>query len=949
MEQQQRRGGRGRGQRGGGRGDGGGRQGGRARPQARPIGEVAEVESVSRDLQQQLTIRPAQPVVAPTVVAAPVAARSAVAPPVVAPSVAAAPVVALSEVAPSSSKSIHPLRRPGYGGVGRKIKVRTNHIPVQLSAKQIFHYDVAITPEVASKAVNMSIINELVLLYGESHLERRKVAYDRSKSLYTAGPLSFEFKEFEIELKDQPKPRKFKVVLRSAATIELTHLQMFLMGRTHDEPKETIHALDVALRQTASRMYTPVARSFFSPSLGGRAQIGEGCEYWMGFYSSLRPTQIGLSLNIDISATAFYEPILVTDFMYSYLNFRDDRSRFTDTDRLRLKKALRGVKVKVTHQRNAPRRYRVNGVTPTPAKDSIFSLTDGADRKISVADYFREQYGLQLKYAHWPCLIAGSEKKPIFLPMEVCVIVEGQRYTKKLNERQVTCLLRATCTRPGEREKRISNVVSGCKFADDQLIREFGLSVSRESSVVDARVLSPPTLQYNESGREKVCQPSMGQWNMNNKRMFEAGKVDHWAFLNLSSLREDSLNRFIHQLGVTCQQIGILFNPAPMMKFAPDLRKASLPQVLNHVHVHCSNVLKQSGRDHLKLLIVVLPERINCYGQIKKICDTSLGIVTQCCLPKNVDKCNRAYLENLSLKINVKVKGRNTVLVDAVRRQIPLVSDKPTIIIGADVTHPSPGEDSSGSIAAVVASTDWPEISRYSCLLSAQPPRQEIIADLCKSVENSMIRKHLLKFYQKVRRKPDRIIFYRDGVSEGQFNEVLLYEVDAIRKACATLEENYFPRVTFIVVQKRHHTRLFPLDNKDADRSGNVLPGTVVDTGICHPTQFDFYLCSHAGIQGTSRPTHYHVLYDENNFSADNIQSLTNKLCYTYARCTRSVSVVPPVYYAHLAAARARYYVDGISSDVDSSSGSGAATRTTAQPVAIPQVMEIVNDVMFFC
>lgn len=48
-----------------------------------------------------------------------------------------------------------------------------------------------------------------------------------------------------------------------------------------------------------------------------------------------------------------------------------------------------------------------------------------------------------------------------------------------------------------------------------------------------------------------------------------------------------------------------------------------------------------------------------------------------------------------------KVGGRNTVLVDAISRRIPLVSDKPTIIFGADVTHPHPGEDSSPSIAAV--------------------------------------------------------------------------------------------------------------------------------------------------------------------------------------------------------------------------------------------------------
>jgi hypothetical protein len=49
-----------------------------------------------------------------------------------------------------------------------------------------------------------------------------------------------------------------------------------------------------------------------------------------------------------------------------------------------------------------------------------------------------------------------------------------------------------------------------------------------------------------------------------------------------------------------------------------------------------------------------------------------------------------------------QVGGRNTVLERAfVPNGIPFVSDVPTIIFGADVTHPTAGEDSSASIAAV--------------------------------------------------------------------------------------------------------------------------------------------------------------------------------------------------------------------------------------------------------
>ena len=63
-----------------------------------------------------------------------------------------------------------------------------------------------------------------------------------------------------------------------------------------------------------------------------------------------------------------------------------------------------------------------------------------------------------------------------------------------------------------------------------------------------------------------------------------------------------------------------------------------------------------------------------------------------------------------------------------------------------------------------------------------------------------------------------------------------------------------------------------------------LAAGTLIDRDICHPTEFDFYLNSHAGIQGTNRPCHYHVLLDECKFGAQDLQLLTYRsaamLCF---------------------------------------------------------------------
>ncbi|PIA35484.1 hypothetical protein AQUCO_03500088v1 [Aquilegia coerulea] len=818
----------------------------------------------------------------------------------------------------SSSKTKFPLR-PGKGRNGMKCIVRANHFFAELPDKDLHQYDVRL-----------------------------------------------------VYLLPHKRERQFSVVIKFAARADLHHLGLFLQGKQSDAPQEALQVLDIVLRELSSKNYTPVGRSFYSRSLMGRQRLGEGVESWRGFYQSIRPTQMGLSLNIDVSSTAFIEPLPVVDYVSQLLNINVLQRTLSDRDCVKIRKALRGVKVQITYRGNMRRKYRIFGLTSLETRNLTFSVDERGTIK-SVVQYFQEMYGYDIQHTRLPCLQVGSPERPNYLPMEVCKIVEGQRYAKRLSDRQITALLRATCQRPHARERDILGMVRRNAYNNNPYAEEFGIKIGDHLASVEARVLPAPRLKYNDTGREKDCLPSFGQWNMMNKKLLNGGMVHNWMCLNFSRNVQDAVARgFCFELAQMCNISGMAFNRDPILP-PYQARPDQVELTLKTQYLEAMTTLQ--GKE-LDLLIVILPDNNGpLYGELKRICETDLGLVSQCCLTKHVFKMSKQYLANVALKINVKVGGRNTMLVDAISKRIPVVSDEPTIIFGADVSHPHPGEDSSPSIAAVVASQDWPEVTKYAGSVCAQAHRQELIQDLYKvwhdpqkgTTSGGMIKDLLRSFYDATGRKPSRIIFYRDGVSEGQFQQVLLYEVDAIRQACASIQSNYQPKVTFVVVQKRHHTRLFAdnhSDQRTVDKSGNILPGTVVDSKICHPTEFDFYLCSHAGIQGTSRPAHYHVLWDENNFTADGIQSLTYNLCYTYARCTRSVSIVPPAYYAHLAAFRARFYMGQDSSDSTSlaagaaagrAAGAGGSIRATrvqggnVKVRALPALKDNIKRIMFYC
>ncbi len=334
----------------------------------------------------------------------------------------------------------------------------------------------------------------------------------------------------------------------------------------------------------------------------------------------------------------------------------------------------------------------------------------------------------------------------------------------------------------------------------------------------------------------------------------------------------------------------------------------------------------QGDSRQARLVLVILP--INhklLYDRIKHIGDVKLGVHTVCVVGSKFAKdhppnAQLQYFANVALKFNLKLGGINQ-LVDNTR--LGIINEDKTMVVGVDVTHPSPGSASNApSVAGMVASVDkW--LGQWPADLRIQESRREMVAEL-----DSMLisRLKLWKTQGKHNAFPDNILVYRDGVSEGQYATVLDTELPLLRKACALTypppdTKRGLPHITIVVVGKRHHTRFYPTAAGDADRSANPKNGTVVDRGVTEARNWDFFLQSHTALQGTARPAHYYIVLDEifakrkvapplQNV-ADVLEDLTHSMCYLFGRATKAVSICPPAYYADIVCERARCYLSG--------------------------------------
>jgi eukaryotic translation initiation factor 2C len=361
--------------------------------------------------------------------------------------------------------------------------------------------------------------------------------------------------------------------------------------------------------------------------------------------------------------------------------------------------------------------------------------------------------------------------------------------------------------------------------------------------------------------------------------------------------------------------------PAPGSKLTiarPDGGKSENLQKLDR---ELEGALNRAPQGQVRMMLIILPvAHTLLYNRIKYIADVKLGIHTICVVGTKFAKLERQdqYFGNVALKFNLKLGGVNQLVEPA---RYGIIAENKTMVVGLDVTHPSPGSASNApSVAGIVASIDrW--LGQWPADIRIQTGRKEMVSDL-----KELLKSRLKLWKNKGRHEafPENILIYRDGVSEGQYQLVIGEELPLLREACkemypATDTKKGLPRITIVIVGKRHHTRFYPTKEADADRSANPKNGTVVDRGVTEAVNWDFFLQAHTALQGTARPAHYYVVLDEifsarkvmppYENTADVLEDLTHSMCYLFGRATKAVSICPPAYYADIVCERARCYL----------------------------------------
>ena len=736
------------------------------------------------------------------------------------------------------------IRRPDKGGiVGRPVRLLTNHFELRIrDDMECYHYDIEISPKMSADK-KREVFNQFVdekLRLGD---QRDGFVFDGQKNIYSCIKLAqMPPKDCQMEYVtiESGKKSDVKVTIQFAAYVDLSQIMQYMKNQ-HDieKPQQALNVLNTAYKHMChgNADFITLKRATFSQKFGRTFDLGGGLDLWFGYQPSIIMGRWKVYLQLDVTSKGFTQEMELLDFIDQFLNERGQRfdpNYPLNPGQLRdLSKALSGYKIKANHTGFVKK--------VVDFKENSYKMLKDTDPPQNVGQYFMSKYNYNIRFPKLPLVRVHPKDKDICIPAELCTIRGKQPALKKLDERQQSILVKETAMNPSRRNQMIMDVLKrGTNPNNQKVFRQFNLQVNdSQMSQVNGRVLPGPIIFGNNNTSSKA---QGGKYDDRRITFFRpATELRGYVVASPNRLR-DKIGPFHSAMGRQANKQGVNWPQNEPQHFSFDDR--DMRSVENAFHQIERRY--QQSKDFNLVVIFLFQKNPDVYAMAKHVFDNLLKLPSQVALQRTIsgrapnDPPNPMFIKQLLLKINTKLAGINFATLndcmgviqrennygDRLRETVNKYTDifrRPFMVFGADVTHPDPGDHGKPSIAAVVGSLNS-TLTRYGAQVMVQASREEMIIGLKE------IFMKLLKEFRRINkdRIPEKILYYRDGVSEGRFSEVLISELRDLQSACKDLNPGFTPQITFIVVNKSHKARFFQrgIDEKTRQEGiVNIEPG----------------------------------------------------------------------------------------------------------------------------
>jgi eukaryotic translation initiation factor 2C len=721
----------------------------------------------------------------------------------------------------------------------------------------------------------------------------------------------------------------FRLVVRRTKTVNLAVIEAYIKGKTSfsTDVLEGLTFLDHVLRENPSKKFIPIKRSFFSED-NPKYDLGGGVEAYKGMYQSIRVAHVSypwlhgqsvicqshftneifqpgrLVVNIDVSNACFWARISLMGAALEIFKYRDPQHLAWETkpkpdglggrvesEGFKKLRRLRKLIVRANY-RGCPvagKDFTVKGFVNANAREYTIDLKDaatGATKTISILDYFKSRYNVILNYPDLP--LVEMTKKGVVYPLEILTLTPNQiqRFPFKLDDLQTANMIKFAVSKPNVRMNSIEKSKAAFNHSGDPVLNAFGLKIEEKMLRSKARLLPNPEIMFG--GGQKLNPGTAGRWDLRGKRFYAGNTkpLTAWGVgyfkKGRSPLNRKQIEAFVDHFAKSyTAHGGQVATRSPIILDLPD----DPAQALKFLH----DFIQAKYKANPELYLIIVQDKNSFHWtRLKKSADCRFGVASQVVQSAQVAKCSPQYISNVLMKVNAKLGG----VTSRISSKINGDNIRPfSMIIGADVSHPTPGS-SQPSMAAMTASLDSFG-GRYMGACQTNGGNVEVISE---TNIREMLGPLITEWATTVGRGqyPKNIYYFRDGVSSGQFQHVLQQEIPIIKEILLQRSNGTWDgKFTVVIASKRHHIRAFPnpSDKGVADKNGNPLPGVLIERDVTNPHEWDFFLYSHVALQGTARPVHYNVILDQIGHTPNQLQNMIYDHCYQYVRSTTSVSL----------------------------------------------------------